>query len=223
MVVLILGIGTMIWRVERKIERTLDSIERTSLETEKLVTAYARVAASEKNQKAVEASLAAAATWQATGRLTNTVVIPEITRTVKAATRAIEDVGRLSATVSREVEVQSGETTKTQEEVREAIRGVQATMEELQDAVQETSETITRVGDGVDRSVKETSTNLNRVTEQLNVSAQHFAVVTANAEQASQSMPGIAKGLEKVAGRAPTYQKIGTILAIGLGLANVLK
>ena len=151
------------------------------------------------------------------------MVIPEITRTVKAAASAIENVGQLSATVSREVEVQSGETTKTQEEVREAIRGVQATMEGVQDAVQTTSETIVRVGDGVDRSVKETAGSLNRVAEQLNVSAQHFSIITANAEQASQSMPAIAKGLEKVAGRAPTYQKIGTILAIGLGLANVLK
>lgn len=222
-VAVIVGLGVMGWRIERKVERTLDSIERTSLETEKLVTAYAQVVGSEKNQKAVEASLAAAATWQATGRLTNTVVIPEITRTVRAATRAIEDVGRLSATVSREVEVQSGETTKTQEEVRATLSGVQDSIEGIKEATEGLAKTGERVAEELGTNVTRSAGKVDEVVEQLRVSAQHFAVVTANVEQASQSMPGIAKGLEKVAGRAPTYQKIGTILAIGLGLANLVR
>jgi methyl-accepting chemotaxis protein len=151
------------------------------------------------------------------------VVIPEITRTIKSATKAIDNVGRLSATVNREVEVQSGEAQKTQEEVRETLIGIQNSIQDVKETTQGLAKTGERLAEELGADVTRSTRKVDEVIEQLRVSAQHMSIVTANAEQASQSMPAIAKGLEKVEGRAPTYQKIGTILAIGLGLANIFR
>lgn len=151
------------------------------------------------------------------------MVIPEITRTIKSATKAIDNVGRLSATVNREVEVQSGEAQKTQEEVRETLIGIQNSIQDVKETTQGLAKTGERLAEELGADVTRSTRKVDEVIEQLRVSAQHMSIVTANAEQASQSMPAIAKGLEKVAGRAPTYQKIGTILAIGLGLANIFR
>lgn len=82
-------VGNLWWNIRgllQDLRSTTTNLRDTSREFHDYWSAQREVLESTKNQKAVEAALAVGATYQATGRLINTQVIPAILRQLEAGT-----------------------------------------------------------------------------------------------------------------------------------------
>lgn len=221
-----IGVGVQVMRVLEEVRLGVRESRDGLKRVEEVVKVYEQELKGEKSRKAVEAGIAAAASWQATARLVNTTTIPQVNGMVR-------ELGETSRKLGKLVEDQNGNITNTMagvsgllgtvdQEVRrvgETVQGVGGTVEKVGERVEGE---VGRVGDGVVETVKgvgEVVRGFEGAGRELEGVMKEMKKVGENLAEASESAPGVARGLEKVASKAPWYQKLAAYggLALGLG------
>lgn len=211
-----IGVGVQVMRVLEEVRLGVKESRDGLRRVEEVVKVYEQELKGEKSRKAVEAGIAAAASWQATARLVNTTTIPQVNGMVR-------ELGETSRKLGKLVEDQNGNITNTMAGVSGLVGTIDQEVRRVGETVQGVGETVGkvgervegevgRVGDGVVETVKGSGRELEGVMKELQK-------VGANLAEASESAPGVARGLEKVASKAPWYQKLAAYggLALGLG------
>lgn len=99
--VLVIGLtlGVNLWWNVRSLLQdlrgTTTNVRATSAEFQQYWAAQRKVVESDKNQKAIEAAIAVGATYQATGRLINTMIIPAAIKQLQAGTVATQKLSEV--------------------------------------------------------------------------------------------------------------------------------
>lgn len=227
--VMCLAVGVKVWNVGTEMEVTLNRLQVSIGRVDTLTAQYATELGSDKNRKAIEAGIAAAASWQATARLVNTTTIPALNR----ALGELENSGRQLAVL---VEEQNDNLTGTNDKVGRAIDEVNSQFGVIGGAIGQIGTAGEKLGNQIDAIGADTHALLGTVTsvserareamERFDGAARnietvsgHLAEIGDNLREASESAPGIAKGIEKVASKAPWYQKMAAYggLLVGIG------
>jgi len=220
--VMCLAVGVKVWNVGTEMEVTLNRLQVSIGRVDTLTAQYATELGSDKNRKAIEAGIAAAASWQATARLVNTTTIPALNR----ALGELENSGRQLAVL---VEEQNDNLTGTNDKVGRAIDEVNSQFGVIGSSIGQIGMAGEKLGEQIDAIGADTRSLLGaatRTTErvegtagELEATAGHLRTISAQLEEASRSAPGIAKGIEKVASKAPWYQKMAAYggLLVGIG------
>jgi len=209
-------LSVKVWRVLDTLEKSTGALNESLRKGSQVLDRYQEVALNEKNVKAIEAGLATAASFQATARLINVKVIPEVLREVREVGR---QAFRVLETGEREISTQSREMSRTQEKVREGVEGLVEVEKELVDSIDETNESInSSLGE-----VKPLLIKGQLALDQAQVSLQNISGITANLESASERAPKIMGDIEKVTHKAPLIQKIGVVGSLVLGILGVVR
>ena len=205
----VLGVS---WKARGRVERILANLEATSEQSREASASATRVLAlyeaelsSERSKKALAASLAAAASWQATARLVNTQLIPE-------ATDAIASVGATNRELQSLLRRQNSELALTQEQARSAIGALQVQTETLGPEIQRLLVTTSA-----------TSAQTGQTIAEFQRSAEEMTQILANLEQASASAPAIAKSLEQIAGSGQRWQRPISLATLLIALLGAIK
>lgn len=219
MVVGMVGLGWETWTVVRGLNEMV-------VRGNRVMEVYERSLTDGRQVKAVEAGLAAAASWQATARLVNTQVVPQMVGALREIERATVEVRgtarkgtRVMEVVGGEVEVTGVEVRAMVGEVRTQVEGVGLGIKGVVDRVEKVAERVEEVAKGVEGAVDEGGMALGEVREVL----EDVKVVTENLAEASKEAPAVARGVEKVVGRAPIYQKLAAIGGLVLGIVGVVR
>lgn len=217
--VMCLAVGVKVWNVGTEMEITLTKIQTTVSAADTLVAQYATDLGSDKNRKAIEAGIAAAASWQATARLVNTTTIPALNR----ALGELENSGRQLAVL---VEEQNGNATivgrdlhSTIGAAERTIAGANASIDKLGQQVEEIGGATTLLLSTANARLDEFANSSKEIMGNVAATSTSLHNISAQLEEASRSAPGIAKGIEKVASKAPWYQKMAAYggLLVGIG------
>lgn len=196
--------------------QTLRTSRRVMERAERLVVTYETLLTSDKSTKSLEASLAAAASWQATARLVNTTIVPEAAQTLRHLGKAAHGLEELTRNQDREL-------TRSQTELRDHLNTTAVKVTELATELTVDAGELTLSLENSLKQIPPILTTTDRAARQMEVMAVKGTMVMDNLEQASQSAPGIAKGMEKVASKAPLYQKLATIGSLVLGTLALIR
>jgi hypothetical protein len=150
----LLVVGNLWWNVRgllRDLRGATENLRNTSKEFNDYWVAQRQVLESTKNQKAVEAALAVGATYQATGRLINTQVIPAVLAQLKSSTAATDRLEGLVGAGSRLVA--DTNTRVNQELLPEIVAGTKS---------------VTKLVDGVNVIAQGTGASVEQVIGALN-------------------------------------------------------
>lgn len=223
--ILALVLASFVWRVSSEVTGAVGHLRLAAARAERLAATYEAELASDKNRKAIEAGIAAAASWQATARLVNTTTIPAINRTLGG----LEATGRQLAAL---VEEQNGNLTRTMGRVDDRIEDSQRvigrldeTVREIGEAGQKLGEQIDTIGNNTARTVEEAGRAVEearRGVRAMSDSAEQLREIGNNLRVASESAPGIAQGVEKVASKAPWYQKLAAYGGLLMGIGSLV-
>lgn len=200
------------WSARGRVGRILANLEATSEQSREASASATRVLAlyeaelsSERNKKALAASLAAAASWQATARLVNTQLIPE-------ATEAIASVSSTNRELQSLLRRQNSELALTQEQARSALS-----------AFREQTELIGPEISRLAATTSATSEQTGHTVAEFQRSAEEMTKILANLEQASASAPAIAKSLEQIAGSGQRWQRPISFATLLIALLGAIK
>lgn len=220
--VLAVTLSVFVWRVSSEVTGAVGHVRLAAARAERLAAMYQEELSSPRNRKALEAGIAAAASWQATARLVNTTTIPAINRTLGELERSGRELAAL-------VEEQNGNLTRTMEQVdgvaeesKRSIKRIGDATEQLGEAGRKLGEQVEAVGTSSTALVDEMRKRVEQADsgmQSLSSTADHLRAIAGNLEEASKSAPGIAQGIEKVASKAPWYQKLAAYggLLVGIG------
>ncbi len=209
-------------RVSSEVTGAVGHLRLAAARAERLAAMYETELSSDKNRKAIEAGIAAAASWQATARLVNTTTIPAINRTLGE----LEATGRQLAAL---VEEQNGNLTRTLGNVDGVAQESQHSIKRIGDATEQLGQAGRKLGEQIDAIGTDTQSAVIALTgtveeaqrgvRAMSDSAERLREIGENLSEASRSAPGIAQGIEKVASKAPWYQKLAAYggLLVGIG------
>lgn len=201
----LLVVGNLWWNVRgllRDLRGATENLRNTSKEFNDYWVAQRQVLESTKNQKAVEAALAVGATYQATGRLINTQVIPAVLAQLRSSTAATDRLEGLVGEGSRLVA--DTNTRVNQELLPEIVAGTKS---------------VTKLVDGVNVIAQGTGASVEQVIGALNhlVAMGDVTVQTVNQRLAdpkldellaaavgtAQHTQGVASSLDTAAAELP--------------------
>ena len=216
--VLAITLSVCVWRVSTEVTGAVGHIRLATARAERLAATYEEELASDKNRKAIEAGIAAAASWQATARLVNTTTIPAINRTLGE----LEATGRELAAL---VEEQNGNATNIAADSRRVVKALEKTVTQTTETVGELGEAGRKLGADTSRALEEATgaiQSFKGVSRNLERASGELAEIGANLRVASESAPGIAQGVEKVASKAPWYQKLAAYGGLLMGIGSLV-
>lgn len=200
------------WRLWPTLRATAINLERASGESAQaaadaktLVALYTDDLRSARNRKAVEAGLAAAASWQATARLVNTQLVPQATATLASLEASNREIQAL-------VRRQNGELALTQAEVREVAEALAGQIQTIGPDAQALLRQSTAVA-------LEGEQNLQILAE----ANKNLALTSANIAASSAEAPKIARSLEKIAASGSRWQRPVSIATILIALLGALR
>jgi len=202
-------IGNLWWNLRgllRDLRGTTENLRNTSKEFNDYWVAQRQVLESTKNQKAVEAALAVGATYQATGRLINTQVIPAVLAQLRSSTAATDRLEGLVGEGSRLVadtntrvnqellpEIVAGtkSVTKLVDGVNVIAQGTGASVEQVIGALNH----LVAMGDVTVQTVNQrlADPKLDDLVTAALSTTQHAAGITANLDAATAELPPITK------------------------------
>lgn len=216
LILMVVGVGVQVMRVLEEVRLGVRESRDGLRRIEEVVKVYEEELKGEKSRKAVEAGIAAAASWQATARLVNTTTIPQVNGMVR-------ELGETSRKLGRLVEDQNGNMSRTLAGVGGLVETVDGEVRRVGETVQRVGEVVGKVGVTVEGEVAKVGGEVTETVEGagkgLDGVMKELKTVGENLAEASKSAPGVARGLEKVASKAPWYQKLAAYggLALGLG------
>lgn len=206
------GAGWVGWKMYGRVERILqrvegigEKIDRLAGDTGELVSLYKVELESEKSKKALSASLAAAASWQATARLVNTEIVPEFRETLRGVQATNGELGRLIREQNRELSLTQGQT-------REAIASLQGQVEGIGPEIGRLTTTAAETATAGGRTLAELERSSNQMTE-----------ILRNLSLASESAPEIAGSLEKIVKSGQKFQRPLSILTLLIALLGAVR
>ena len=185
--------------------QTLTSLRRSAESAEGLVATYRAEMESERSKKALAASLAAAASWQATARLVNTQLIPE-------AQAGLRELRRSSGELAELLRTQNGELSLTQAQSR-------ATIAALQEQIEGLGPEISRLTTASALAVEATKGPIGN----LERSSAELAKISQNLELASRSAPEMAKSLEQILATGGRWQRPVSLATLLIALIGALR
>lgn len=230
-------VGNLWWNVRgllRDLRGATENLRNTSKEFNDYWVAQRQVLESTKNQKAVEAALAVGATYQATGRLINTQVIPAILRQLEAGTltthkllevadeaRGMASAGKaLVSGVEKEVNSQLlPEITAGVQELNKLARMVERLAEGTGASVQEVIGALNHLvamGDVTVQTVNQrlADPKLDELLAAAVGTVQHTQGVATSLDIAAAEIPPIVKSARKWQGPLRWAQLIATLASI---------
>lgn len=220
--ILTLTLTAFVWRVSSEVTGAVGHVRLAAARAERLAAMYQEELSSPRNRKALEAGIAAAASWQATARLVNTTTIPAINRTLGELERSGRELAAL-------VEEQNGNLTRTMEQVDGVAEESKRSIKRIGDATEQLGEAGRKLGEQVEAVGTDTQSAVIALTgtveeaqrgvRAMSDSAERLREIGESLSEASRSAPGIARGVEKVASKAPWYQKLAAYggLLVGIG------
>lgn len=201
---LCLGLGAFaVKQTLPQVKAILTNLETTSRElggsaasARELLTLYQRDLSSDKNRKALEASLAAAASWQATARLVNTQVVPELTTN-------LTQLAGVSRSAQQLLDQQNHELSLTQDQARQLIAALTTQTEGLGPEISRLASTSSEAAGAGGRAAAEAELATKEMTK-----------ILQNIHLASNSAPAIADSLEKIAASGQKWQRPLSLLTL---------
>lgn len=193
----------------RKSVAVLDNIEKTSVSISQYVEDQKAQLTSEKNRKAIDAGIAAAASLQGTIRLVNTQTIPRVNRTLEGlddSARSIKDlVEHTDASINQKTLPEIGRVASSASTL---LATSNTSLEHFDEAVlllpeilKNTSLSVEEVrGIIADPSFKEALSHLNE-------SSKNIEDLTKELKVAGASAPSVAKSIEEIARTTSKYRK----------------
>lgn len=226
----IVVVGNLWWNARgllRDLRTTTANLRDTSAEFKDYWSAQRGVIESEKNQKAIEAALAVGATYQATGRLINTQVIPAVLRQLEAGTRAtarldelagegrqlVADTnGQLNGKLLPEITAGVGDINQLTKGLLTLAQGTGASIQEVIGAVNQ----LVQSGDVAVQVLQQklADPKLDQLVAESVGLVRHSKGIAANLEEASAELPPITKSARKWQGPLRAAQLISVLASI---------
>lgn len=190
----------------------------------KTIADYADIQAarlqSEKNLKAVDAGIAAAATWQATGRIVNTITLPLLHQTIESLNESTKSLDKLIVRTDQEINTKLlpsadgtlNAATKTIEAGEKAIGVYGQTAEVVNKSIAELSDegraTISEAKAVIaSPDIKQALFGLAQASSSLALTTKNLEAITGNTAEASKEMPKIAASIEKFSHTQSRFSK----------------
>ena len=208
----LVGVATATWANRHRLEAILQNLETTSRQgaevsasAQRVLALYEAELSSNRNRKALSASLAAAASWQATARLVNTQLIPEATETIVSLRDTNKELQTLVKTQNRELAL-------TQDQVRDTLGSLEGQIELVGPEIHRLTAQSTV-------AVEQTAT----AVAEFQRSGEKMTQILANLETASASAPGIATSLERIAASGQRWQRPISLATLVIALLGAIR
>jgi hypothetical protein len=166
-----------------------------------------------RNQKAIEASLATPAIYNATGRLINTQLIPEAKATLKDLNKSVKSLNHLVERTDAQVNEQLlPAATLALNETAIAVKAYGLTAEKTSQAIEQLAKEGTITAQEARAFLQSPEwkaiwKNLETVTTETAETAANANTVTANLAEASKQAPGIAEDFRKFTQTTSGFRK----------------
>ena len=200
--------GDRIDRIMDNLETSTASIAAASDEASHTLAAVGRSVAlyeeqlgSTRSQKAVQASLEAAASWKATAMLVNTTVVPRVNEVLDQMTRAVAS------------------TDGAAQEATMTIARAKKSFEEIDGVVREATGTLAQLT----KSQQSLTLDAQATMGEMKGLLQTSTLAMMNVEKATRSAPGIARSLDKIAASGSKWQKPLNVATLVLAVIGALK
>ena len=200
------------WKIYGKVmgilqitEGVLGRVDGTLEDSGQLLKVYKEELESERSKKALSASLAAAASWQATARLVNVEIVPEMRETLRGIQATNRTLGVLIGDQNRELALTQGEVRGTLGSLREQVEGIGPEIGRLTTTSAETA----AVG--------------GRTLQELERSSREMTEILSNVALATESAPKMAESLEKILANGQKFQRPISILTLLIALFGALR
>lgn len=185
-----------------------DKTSKTIESLQELADQYQKQLSSDRNRKALDASIQAAAAWKGTAQLINTTTVPQLNRTLRALELTVDETGKVAVSA------------------KSAIDTTEKVIGSLDQVIAAATIVTTKAGNAVDQlSIDEqrTARQVEAALIQALEIEQRLTTISDNFAIASESAPSIARSLEKLAGQAPLWRKILGVVTIAAALVGAFK
>jgi len=204
-------------------------VNRTLAQTDRAVNALADFAVfqtqqlqSDRNQKAIEASLATAAIFNGTGRLLNTKTIPAINDTIRNINASVETLNKFIASTDENINRDLlPAATLALNETAQAVKAYGLTAEKTSVAIESLAKegAITAQEARAFLSSDEFKgiwSNLNKVSLESAATSANITATTAQIAEASKQLPSVAADIKAFTATTSKFRK-AILVAMILG------
>lgn len=207
--------------VTRNVNATLVNANRAAETLADYTAKQTEQLQSEKNKKAIEAGIAAAASFQATANLINTKTIPQVNKTVEALAESAQSLNRLVSNLDTQVNQSLlpaaantlHSASGTMETASQTVAKYGATADELNKTIanlnKESAETMASARALLNsEDIKKTLAGLGETSSNLAAVTKNVEAITANTAEASRQMPLIAADVQKFTSTTSKFRKL---------------
>jgi len=207
----------------------LKTADRTLAQTDRAANALADFAVfqtqqlqSERNQKAIEASLATAAIFNGTGRLINTKTIPEINKTIANINQSVELLNTFIARTDQNINADLlPAATVALNESAAAIKAFGLTAEKTSIAIEQLANEGKITAQEAraflnSEEFKSIWSNLNKVSLESAATSANITATTAQIAEASKQLPSVAADIKAFTATTSKFRK-AILVAMILG------
>lgn len=215
---------------------------------------YAEVQAaqlqSEKSQKAIEAGIAAAASFQATSRLLNVTTIPAINDTIKAARASVEDLGDSARSLDRLISNTDAQINRALiPSANETLKAATGTLTSASGTLNTASKSVEKYGQTAEQlnqtiadlnkegavtmqevrallaseDIKRTLASLGETSANLAAVTKNVEAITSNTAEASKQMPVIAADVQRFTSTTSKFRRVILVAQLASILAPFIR